>query len=52
MRVVVDTNVLVSALILTHGRVGPVLLRLRDGANLIVTILLRFFLPDLPSSQS
>ena len=37
MRVVVDTNVLVSALILTHGRVGPVLLRLRDGANLIVS---------------
>ena len=32
MRVVVDTNVLVSALILPHGRVGPVLLRLPDGA--------------------
>jgi len=31
MRAVVDTNVLVSALILPHGRVGPVLLRLRQG---------------------
>jgi putative PIN family toxin of toxin-antitoxin system len=31
MRVVVDTNVLVSALILPQGRVGPVLLRLRQG---------------------
>jgi putative PIN family toxin of toxin-antitoxin system len=31
MRVVVDTNVLVSALILPHSRVGPVLLRLRAG---------------------
>jgi len=31
MRVVVDTNVLVSALIMPHGSVGPVLLRLRRG---------------------
>ncbi len=31
MRVVVDTHVLVSALILPHSRVGPVLLRLRAG---------------------
>jgi putative PIN family toxin of toxin-antitoxin system len=31
MRAVVDTNVLVSALILPHGSVGPVLLRLRVG---------------------
>ena len=31
MRAVVDTNVLVSALILPHGSVGPVLLRLRQG---------------------
>ena len=29
MRAVIDTNVLVSALILPHSRVGPVLLRLR-----------------------
>jgi putative PIN family toxin of toxin-antitoxin system len=31
MRVVVDTNVLVSALILPRASVGPVLLRLRQG---------------------
>lgn len=31
MRVVVDTNVLVRALIKPHGTVGPVLLRLRHG---------------------
>ena len=31
MRVVVDTNVLVRALIMPHGTVGPVLLRLRHG---------------------
>jgi putative PIN family toxin of toxin-antitoxin system len=31
MRVVVDTNVLVRALIMPHGTVGPVLLRLRQG---------------------
>jgi putative PIN family toxin of toxin-antitoxin system len=31
MRVVADTNVLVRALIMPHGTVGPVLLRLRQG---------------------
>jgi putative PIN family toxin of toxin-antitoxin system len=31
MRVVVDTNVLVRAVIMPHGTVGPVLLRLRHG---------------------
>ena len=31
MRVVVDTNILVRALIMPHGTVGPVLLRLRQG---------------------
>jgi putative PIN family toxin of toxin-antitoxin system len=31
MRVVVDTNILVRALIIPHGTVGPVLLRLRQG---------------------
>ncbi len=31
MRAVVDTNILVSALIVPHGTVGPVLLRLRRG---------------------
>ena len=31
MRVVVDTNVLVRALIMPHGTAGPVLLRLRHG---------------------
>jgi len=31
MRAVVDTNVLVIALISPHGSVGPVLLRLRRG---------------------
>lgn len=31
MRVVVDTNILVRALIQPHGTVGPVLLRLRQG---------------------
>ena len=31
MRVVVDTNILVRALIMPHGSVGPVLLRLRRG---------------------
>jgi predicted nucleic acid-binding protein len=33
MRVVVDTNVLVRALIKPHGTVGPVLLRLRHAEN-------------------
>jgi putative PIN family toxin of toxin-antitoxin system len=31
MRAVVDTNILVRALIRPHGSVGPVLLRLRSG---------------------
>lgn len=31
MRAVVDTNILVRALIMPHGTVGPVLLRLRYG---------------------
>ena len=31
MRVVVDTNILVRALIMPHGSVGPVILRLRQG---------------------
>lgn len=31
MRVVVDTSVLVRAVIMPHGTVGPVLLRLRHG---------------------
>jgi putative PIN family toxin of toxin-antitoxin system len=31
MRAVVDTNILVRALIMPHGSVGPVLLRLRRG---------------------
>jgi putative PIN family toxin of toxin-antitoxin system len=31
MRAVVDTNILVRALIMPHGTVGPVLLRLRRG---------------------
>jgi putative PIN family toxin of toxin-antitoxin system len=31
MRAVVDTNILVRALIMPHGTVGPVLLRLRQG---------------------
>ncbi len=31
MRVVVDTNILVRAVIMPHGTVGPVLLRLRQG---------------------
>jgi putative PIN family toxin of toxin-antitoxin system len=31
MRVVVDTNILVRAVIRPHGTVGPVLLRLRQG---------------------
>jgi putative PIN family toxin of toxin-antitoxin system len=31
MRAVVDTNILVRALIVPHGTVGPVLLRLRQG---------------------
>lgn len=32
LRVVVDSNVLVSAVILPAGRVGSVLFRLRQGA--------------------
>jgi predicted nucleic acid-binding protein len=32
MRAVVDTNILLRALIKPHGTVGPVLRRLRDGA--------------------
>lgn len=32
MRVVIDTNILVSAIILPHGSVGPVLQSLRHGA--------------------
>lgn len=32
MRVVIDTNILVSAIILPHGSVGPVLQYLRHGA--------------------
>jgi putative PIN family toxin of toxin-antitoxin system len=31
MRVVLDTNILVRAVIMPHGTVGPVLLRLRNG---------------------
>lgn len=31
MRVVVDTNILVRALIMPHGSVGPVILHLRQG---------------------
>jgi putative PIN family toxin of toxin-antitoxin system len=31
MRAVIDTNILVSAVIRPHGTVGPVLLRLRQG---------------------
>jgi putative PIN family toxin of toxin-antitoxin system len=31
MRAVVDTNILVRAVIMPHGTVGPVLLRLRSG---------------------
>lgn len=31
MRAVIDTNILVRALIMPHGTVGPVLLRLRQG---------------------
>jgi putative PIN family toxin of toxin-antitoxin system len=31
MRVVVDTNILIRAVIRPHGTVGPVLLRLRQG---------------------
>ncbi len=31
MRVVIDTNILVRALIMPHGSVGPVLRRLRHG---------------------
>lgn len=31
MRAVVDTNIIVRALIMPHGTVGPVLLRLRQG---------------------
>lgn len=31
MRVVVDTNILIRALIMPHGTVGPVLLRLRQS---------------------
>lgn len=31
MRAVIDTNILVSAVIRPHGSVGPVLLRLRQG---------------------
>lgn len=31
MRAVIDTNILVRALIMPHGTVGPVLLRLRRG---------------------
>lgn len=31
MRAVVDTNVLISAVIVPHGSVGPVILRLRQG---------------------
>jgi putative PIN family toxin of toxin-antitoxin system len=36
MRVVVDTNILVRALIMPHGSVGPVLLRLRQGEYTIL----------------
>jgi len=36
MRVVVDTNILVRALIKPHGTVGPVLLRLRHGEYTIL----------------
>lgn len=36
MRVVVDTNILVRALIMPHGRVGPVLQRLRHGAYILL----------------
>lgn len=31
MRVVLDTNILIRAVIMPHGRVGPVLLSLRNG---------------------
>ena len=31
MRVVLDTNILIRAVIMPHGTVGPVLLRLRNG---------------------
>lgn len=36
MRVVVDTNILVRALIMPHGTVGPVLLRLRWGDYILL----------------
>ena len=36
MRVVVDTNILVRALIMPHGTVGPVLLRLRQGDYILL----------------
>ena len=35
MRVVVDTNILVRAIIRPQGSVGPVLLRLRQGDRLL-----------------
>jgi uncharacterized protein len=37
MRAVVDTNVLVRAVIRPHGTVGPVLLRLRQGEYTLLT---------------
>lgn len=36
MRVVVDTNILVRALIMPHGTVGPVLLRLRQAEYILL----------------
>jgi putative PIN family toxin of toxin-antitoxin system len=36
MRAVVDTSVLVSALIRPQGAVGPVLMRLREGAFVLI----------------
>jgi putative PIN family toxin of toxin-antitoxin system len=36
MRAVIDTNILVRALIVPHGTVGPVLLRLRQGEYVLL----------------
>jgi putative PIN family toxin of toxin-antitoxin system len=36
MRAVVDTNILVSAVITPHGSVGPVILRLRQGDYILL----------------
>lgn len=53
MRVVVDTNILVRALINLHGTVGPILILLRQGAYTLLynQLLLEEFVDVLQRSR-